>query len=320
MIQSWQRRLALKTLFIALAIMLVTACGNRERDPTNLVGNSWLGYQPFYLQHHLHREQQPADVSVTMLMSDVSVIRMLTNEAAGAAMLSLDNAIALQSLTALDLCVALVMSHSIGADAILVHPNFLDRLDSTAPIRVGMEDSALARYKLARWLEISGIDPRRIERRIVLPNTHLDEFERGNFDVVVAYAPFAQRLEQLGATTIFTSLDIPNEIVDLVAVRQQVWQRERDKLLALVTRSWDQALAALQAQEPQTMKYLEILTELNTEQLQTVMGLVQFYNSDESRAALVSDYPQWFATVAGNLVKAGVQQDTRDLPVCDGVL
>ncbi|MCL4410496.1 MAG: hypothetical protein M1356_09350 [Gammaproteobacteria bacterium] len=137
---------------------------------------------------------------------------------------------------------------------------------------------------------------------------------------MVAYAPFAQRLEQLGATAIFTSLDIPNEIVDLVVVRQQVWQRERDKLLALVTRSWDQALAALQAQEPQTMKYLEILTELNTEQLQTVMGLVQFYNSDESRAALDSDYPQWFATVAGNLVKAGVQQETRDLPVCDGVL
>lgn len=320
MVHAWQRRLALKTLLITFVIMLVTACGNRERDPTNLVGNSWLGYQPFYLQHHLHREQQPAGISVTMLMSDVSVIRMLTNEAAGAAMISLDNAIALQSLTALDLCVALVMSHSVGADAILVHPNFLDRLDSTAPIRVGMEDSALARYMLSRWLELSDIDPRRIERRIVLPNTHLDEFARGNFDVVVAYSPFAQRLEQLGATAIFTSLDIPNEIVDLVVVRQQVWQREQDKLLALVTRSWDQALTALHKREPQTMKYLEVLTELNAEQLQTVMGLVQFYNSAESRAALVSDYPQWFATVAENLVKAGVQQETRDLPVCDGVL
>ncbi|MCH8500885.1 MAG: ABC transporter substrate-binding protein [Aliidiomarina sp.] len=320
MVDFWQRKLALKTFIMALAIMLVTACGKRDRDTTNLVGNSWLGYQPFYLQHHLHREQQPSDISVTMLMSDVSVIRMLTNEAAGAAMLSLDNAIALQSLTALDLCVALVMSHSVGADAILLHPNFVSYLDSEEPIRVGMEDSALSRYMLSRWLEHTQIDPRRIERRIVLPNTHLDEFARGNFDVVVAYAPFAQRLEQLGATAIFTSLDIPNEIVDIVVVRQQVWQRERDKLLALVTRSWDQALAALQTQELQTMKYLEILTELDGQQLQTVMGLVQFYTADESRVALVSDYPQWFATVAENLVKAGVQQVTRDLPVCDGVL
>lgn len=305
---------------VLAALLLLTACNPAPADPTNIVGNSWLGYQPFYVQHLLYPEQQPAGINMTMLVSDVSVTRMLTNEAAAVAMVSLDNAIALQSLTDLNLCVALVLSSSQGVDAVLVHPQFRPQLHADTAIRVGMEDSALARYVLYRWLQTENIDPARIERRIVLPNAHLSGFETNEFDVIITYAPFAERLEQAGAEAVFTSRDIPEEIIDVVVVRQERWQRERSKLMELFSISWDSALANISHGSATTIAALTTLTELTEEQLETSLQQLHFYTFAESQQALRDSYSNWFVALAEYLLHAEVIREARELPVCEGIL
>ncbi|WP_417665882.1 hypothetical protein [Pseudidiomarina sp.] len=306
---------------VLVCVSIVTLAGcNNQQEPINVVGNSWLGYQPYYAQHLLHREQQPPAVHITMLVSDVSVMRMLTNEAASVAMLSLDNAISVNSRTNLDFCIALALSSSNGADGIMMHPNFSGKLNSNAPIRVGMEDSALARYVLSRWLKIANIDPARIEREIILPNSHATAFARGSFDLLVTYAPFTTRLRSSGAIPVFSSIEIPDEIIDTVIIRRDVWQQHKKRLYPLVTTSWNQAIAAAQQPGSDIFNAMSQLSELNTNDLVTTMAQLKFYDAATSREFLAERYATIHNVVARHLVEAGVVREVKPLPVCEGIL
>lgn len=304
---------------IFLCASLLSSC-ETQQQPINMVGNSWLGYQPFYAQHQLHPERHPNNIHITMLVSDISVIRMLTNEAASVAMLSLDNAISLNSRTNLDFCIASVLSSSNGADAILMHPEFATKLDSDEPIRVGMEDSALARYLLSRWVESAGIAEQRIEREVILPNYHASSFANDQFDVVVAYAPFTTRLESAGAIPIFSSADIPDEVIDVVVVRRALWAREHERLKPLLTASWDQAFTAAQQPDSDIFKAMMIFSELTSAELSATMADLKFYDASKSAEFLAGGYAQVQQTVSEYLIKAGVHQQVKPLPVCEGVL
>lgn len=289
-----------------------------------MVGNSWLGYQPFYVQNVLHPELVSPQLNVTMLVSDVSVIRMLTNQAASVAFLSLDNALSLNSRTDLDFCIASVLTSSYGADAVLARPEFVhefkQKLATNKPIVVGMEDSALSRFVLSRWLQLHGIDEARVQRQIVSPAGQLQAFESQQFDAVISYAPFSKRLEQAGAVTIFTSREIPDEVIDTVIVRQSAWQAHSILLSEYLTENWDKALTAISNTASPDFATFAQLAELTPTDLQLVLNDIQTYDSKASKRFLQTRYAQVAGTVANHLVKSGLHDAVRPLPVCEGIL
>lgn len=305
--------------FTAVSLFLLVGC-QPPQESINVVGNSWLGYQPLYAQHILHPEQQPNNVHLTMLVSDISVIRMLTNQAASVAMLSLDNAISLNSRTDLDFCIALALSSSDGADAILTRPDFVPQLKTEAPIRVGMEDSALARYVVSRWLEEHDIDPSRVNRMIVLPPGQETALNTNLVDVIATYAPFTQILAEHGAEVIFSSREIPDEIIDTVVVRKATWQQYQDRLLPLVTTSWDTALAQARVPNSDIYNALMKLSDLSAEELNTLMAQLKFYDAKQSREFLQTGYRDVSKQVAAHLQETGVFEVPKMLPPCEGVL
>ncbi|WP_404408935.1 hypothetical protein LG272_00575 [Pseudidiomarina marina] len=304
---------------ISLSIFMVFGC-QPQHDPINVVGNSWLGYQPFYAQHKLNPEQQPQGIHITMLVSDISVVRMLTNQAASVAMLSLDNAISLNSRTNLDLCIALAMSSSDGADAVLAAPNFLPELSKDGPIRVGMEDSALARYVVSRWIEEKSIDETRLQRHILLPTGHISALKNNDVDVIATYAPFTQILAEQGAEVIFSSQEIPDEIIDTVVVRQDAWRLHKERLLSFITHSWDTALREAQTPDSDVFKAMMKLSGLSATELRTTMAQLKFYDSQTSREFLATRYTEVSNIVSSHLAEAGLFSTPRSLPVCEGVL
>ncbi|MDS0217528.1 type 2 periplasmic-binding domain-containing protein [Pseudidiomarina andamanensis] len=304
---------------ISLSIFMVFGC-QPQHEPINVVGNSWLGYQPIYAQYKLHPEQQPPGIHITMLVSDISVVRMLTNQAASVAMLSLDNAISLNSRTNLDLCIALVMSSSDGADAVLASPNFLPMLSKDLPIRVGMEDSALARYVVSRWIEKKAIDETRLQRHILLPPGHSSALKNDDVDVIATYAPFTQTLKEQGAEVIFSSQEIPDEIIDTIVIRQDVWLTHKERLQAFITDSWDTALSEAQTPNSDVFKAMMKLSNLSENELSQTMAQLKFYDSQRSREFLATRYAEVSNIVSNHLAEAGLFTAPRSLPICDGVL
>lgn len=305
--------------FTAVSLFLLVGC-QPPQEPINVVGNSWLGYQPLYAQHKLHPEQQPSNVHLNMLVSDISVVRMLTNQAASTALLSLDNAISLNSRTDLDFCIALALSSSDGADAILTRPDFVPQLKTEAPIRVGMEDSTLARYVVSRWLEEHDIDESRINRIIVLPPGQLAALNTRSVDVIATYAPFTQNLIEAGAEVIFSSREIPDEIIDTIVVRKSTWQQHKERLLPFVTTAWDNAITQAKVPNSEIFNAMMKLSELSAQELNASMAQLKFYSAKDSREFLTTRYTQVSSNVADHLQDSGIFDAPKLVPVCEGIL
>lgn len=147
------------TFFLSLfgLILLLTSCG-QKREPINIGGNTWLGYQPYYLaKEEFGCSACPTHDSyvggqafrINMMPATTSTLRLFSSGELDGALLTLDEAIGFQSRTQTPICVAQILSYSDGADAILTLPD----LDPNQPFIIGNEQSALAGIYFPSWSE-----------------------------------------------------------------------------------------------------------------------------------------------------------------------
>lgn len=310
----------MKKLLGLIALILTMSGCQPPPEPLSIVGNAGIGFHPVYAQHLVHPEQHPENINVTMLVSDISVVRMLTNNAADVGMLSLDNALALQSRGGDQYCVARVIFSSHGADAVIAGRSFASKLLAGKPIRVGMEDSTLSRYIMARWLQQTGIDDSLIQRRMLVPNGHASALMSNDVDVIITYAPFTRHLIDDGGLVIFSSQDIPDEIIDVMIVRTQTWDEHRERLLEFATVSWDAALANIAEAESEVMETIAKLSELPQPELLSLMSQIKYFSAAASAEFLQQDFEQTSTLIGDQLINAGVIAQLQRLPVCAGIL
>ena len=76
---------------------------------------------------------------------------------------------------------------------------------------------------------------------------HEQFYREGKVDAVVTMEPFSTNIANLGAKRLFDSSRIPNEIVDLMMVHEDVYQARRTEVCALV-RQWFRSLDYIRAQ------------------------------------------------------------------------
>lgn len=309
-------RILQRTLIFVMMLNL-SGCGRADEQQLVVVGNSWLGYQPFYMLSALHREQLPQNLELVMLASDNTVLRMVSNQAVQGSFLSLDNALAVQSTSGIDYCVALALSFSNGADAVVVNSARWHDPSKTDWV-VGMEDSPLARYMLNRWLATQAIDRSRIHTQLMSPSLHVDAMQRGSVDVIITYQPFLQQLTMSGHEVIFSSTDIPSEVLDVLVFRLAYWQDHQQRLQQLVS-SWNQAISYLEQPTSEEFRALSRLSGLTTAEIQQILVQIEFFNSQQSLEFLQSDYAD-VARIVGTTIQASDNlTDVKTLPICPGV-
>jgi NitT/TauT family transport system substrate-binding protein len=137
--------------------------------------------------------------------------------------------------------VTLVTDYSNGADVIL------GRSDITSPAalkgkRVGLELGSLGVFMLARALERAGLKLSDVEMVSCAPDEMQAAIAGGIMDAVVTYPPTSVHLEAGGKMRrLFSSAEIPGEVVDVVAVDALRLQREPE-LQARLTRVMQRAL------------------------------------------------------------------------------
>ncbi len=164
--------------------------------------------------------------------------------------------VALTTLYALDLAqrlpdtrIVMPLDHSIGADAILAGPAVPD-VKALKGRRVGVHPTLLGPYLLRRALDKAGLSKDDLTIVPVMGGDQQGDQERvlaGNeVDALVTEEPVATRLVGRGAHTIFTSADIPGEIVDVLLVRLSLLERERPRLQRIVD-AWYRARDAFRA-------------------------------------------------------------------------
>jgi len=104
-------------------------------------------------------------------------------------------------------------------------------------------------------------------------NEQPSAFEKGQVDGAVTFDPFRSQFLQAGATTLFDSTQIPGEIVDLLAVRATVLDKQPKALQALLA-GWFAALDYMQRDPKDAARRMGVRQQTTGEQfLEAQKGL-----------------------------------------------
>ncbi len=118
-----------------------------------------------------------------------------------------------------------VMDYSNGADVILTRPG-ITNIAGMRGARVGIELASLGVYVLARGLEQNGLDLADVTLVSMDQFSMADAFRKGELDAIVTYPPTSTMLlRDTKANTVFSSAQIPGEVLDVIAVEAEVVSR-----------------------------------------------------------------------------------------------
>ncbi|MBF0256659.1 MAG: ABC transporter substrate-binding protein [Gammaproteobacteria bacterium] len=248
------------------------ALAQAQAQQTLRVGtNLWPGYEPLYLAREIAKPGWGEAVRLVEYPSATEVLRAFRNRAIEAAGLTLDEVLLLKQ-DGLPLRVVLVMDISQGADVIIARQG----IASMAGLRgkkVAVESGALGAYVLTRALELHGLRLDEIESVHLDVSGHRQAFESGQVDAVVTFEPVRTQLLNAGGAEIFSSREIPGEVVEVLVVHEAALQRQPEAVKQLL-KGWFQALQLLQHQPQQAAELMGQRLKLSAaEVLDSLAGL-----------------------------------------------
>lgn len=231
-----------------LTVLLLCGCSGDDEAPLLRLGtNLWPGYEPFYLARTLD-SWEDNEIHLVEYPSASEVLRAFRNKALEAAALTLDEALLLRQ-NGLAIEIILVNDVSNGGDVILARPP-VTTFAELKNRRIGVENNALGAYMLTRALELNRMALADVQVVPVAVNRHESVYLDGDADAVVTFEPARSHLLAAGAQAVFSSREIPDEVVDVLVVHKDYAGRPANRArLAKLVRGWFSALDYL-AKEP----------------------------------------------------------------------
>ncbi len=214
-------------------------------EPLRIVSSPWPGYEPLYLARDLGYLKETS-VRVTELPSSNLNMEAFSNGSTDLSTLTLDETLTLLA-RGHKLRILLVMDISNGADAVVAKPG-IKSLAELKGKRLGMENIPLGAYILSRVLDMSGLKAADIDVIPMPEDKHEKAYLQDKIDAAITMEPYKSKITKAGAHVLLDSSQFPNEIFDLIVVREEVYQTRRDHLCHLA-QQWFRTLDYVQANQ-----------------------------------------------------------------------
>ena len=239
-----QRESRTALLLAALATLLLAplaGCLSRPREPLRIGVNTWPPFELLYLARSRgYFEAEKVEVDLVDFSSYTGILRAYHQGNIDGFLATLNEVQIADNFQDLP-AVILVVDYSYGGDGLVVRNGITD-LKGLRGKRIAFEESALGSYELERILEIGGLKADEVVAVSRLPEEAEQDFHKGRVEGVITYEPGLGRLLQHGdARVLFSSRDIPGEIVDVMAMRRLVLDRRRDEVRRAL-RAWFRAV------------------------------------------------------------------------------
>lgn len=231
-----------RVLFFMLAGLLLAACGEDLKQPMRVGVSPWPGYEPTFLARNLGYFSDQS-IRLSQFQSATEVIRGFHNGVIDVATLTLDEALLLIQ-DGLDIQIFLVTDISHGGDVIIAGQD-IQSVQDLKGRTVGVESSALGAYVLARALDIHGVSFEDITPVHMTVDESEQAFLKGQVDAVVTFEPYRTRILRDGAQEIFSSREMPNEIVDVMVARR-AYAEQNPETIKLLTTAWFKAITFME--------------------------------------------------------------------------
>lgn len=200
----------------------VTGCGWLAKQPISIASHVWVGYEPMFLA----RSEGWLDTRQVRLVETPSATESLQALAEGkvdGAALTLDEMFKARE-NGTPLSVVMVFDISAGADMLLARSR-LARLADLKGLRIALEQSSVGALLLAEILEKAGLTREDVRLVPLSVDRHLEAWQHDEADVFITYEPVASHLLAQGAHKLFDSRQIPDTIVDVLAIRSDMLDR-----------------------------------------------------------------------------------------------
>jgi NitT/TauT family transport system substrate-binding protein len=254
-----------------LALLLALGGCARESQTALRIGtNVWIGSEPLYLARELGR-LDPAAVQLVEYPSASEVLRAYRNQAIDGMVISMDELFGL-AVDGLQPRIVLVVDVSHGADVVVGRRGMQTMRDLKGK-SVAVESSALGAFVLSRALALNSMQASDVNVVHLESNEQPSAFEKGQVDAAVTFDPYRVQFLRAGAKTLFDSTQIPGEIVDLLAVRATVIEKQPKAVQALLT-GWFGAIDYMNSDPKDAARRMGIRQQTSGEQfLEAQQGL-----------------------------------------------
>ena len=231
--------------------------------------------------------------STTIGASASEVLRAFRNQAIDGMVISLDELFGLAA-DGLQPRIILVVDVSHGADAVVARPGMRTMKDLKGK-RVAVESGALGAFVLSRALALHGMQARDVKVVPLESNEQPGAFEKGQVDAAVTFDPYRDQMLRAGARTLFDSTQIPGEIVDLVAVRASVLDRQPKAVQALLA-GWLSAIDYLKREPKDAARRMGIRQQTTGEQFLNALNGLHIPSREENLKMLGGAQPELAAS------------------------
>lgn len=242
-------RLVARVLFVVLALAGVLglgACAAPPPEPLRIGMNVWPPYELFFLARERgYFRDEGVEVELVDFSSYSGALAAYHQGQIDAFLATL-NEVQIRDNFQDPPVVVLALDYSYGGDAVVARAG-IERLEALRGRAVAYEESALGSYMLERALQHGGLAEHDVRLENRLPEESEAAFRKGKVDAVVTYEPFLGRLLEIpGASVLFSSREIPGEIVDVLAARPAMLDTRRDDFRR-VARAWFRAVGEFRA-------------------------------------------------------------------------
>lgn len=288
---------------------LLAGCG-KETPHIRIAANVWAGYEHLFLAKS-EKFFERAGVSVDLIeygsLGDVR--RAFEWDQVDGIACSLVDVFMLNKLTKRNLGVVLIPSYPLkNVDVILAHPD----IKSVAALKgkhVGVEVESLGIYMLARALEMLHMTLNDVVMVPADPSEMCTLIKNKVIDAAVCYAPYSSVIErELGYKNIFSSSQIPHEIIDVIAVDESIIKND-PQLIQKIVNAWSAAFHYAQTYPKYANPIMAERQHLPLSFFEHILGSVRILSPKEQVALFVAQEKYWEnlnEQVAKHLVNAEI--------------
>jgi NitT/TauT family transport system substrate-binding protein len=225
-----KKRVSLSLILTALVFILISCNKHSSVEPLRVALVQWNGYAPLYVAEH--DKTLPKNLRIIDYTSNYDIVEDIKAGRIEAAFLTLDEVLALKK-EGIKIKIIYAIDTSNGADAVLAKKS-IQNIKDLKNKRVAYEPQSVQEYLLFRALKKNAMQMSDIKSVLCKYDEQIDLIKEDAFDAAVTFEPVKSKLLQNGLHTIFSSRDIPNEIVDLLVVTEKALQENKKTLAKTV--------------------------------------------------------------------------------------
>lgn len=209
----------------------LSACSGADPKQMAVAAHVWVGYEPMFLAQ---REGWLDSQQVRLIETAAAPESMqaLAEGRVQAAALTLDETFKARE-AGQKLSVVLVFNMSAGADMLVTRAP-LKSLAELRGKRLAYEQSSVGELLLSEILQKAGLPVSDVTLVPLSVDRHVEGWKQQSFDAVITYEPVATELLNLGANRLFDTRQLPDTVVDVLAVRSDALETHGTALRHLI--------------------------------------------------------------------------------------